>query len=308
MKEERFLERLKRWRLYKDPYLGLGIGDDAALYGDFLLTKDLLVEGVHFSLELMTPYEVGRRAVLVNVSDIAAMGGYPLSMLFGISFSGDEGIFREISEGARRVCEEWGINLIGGDMVGSPGPIFISITLLGKASRPLMREGARPGDLIFVTGTLGDGSMGLEVLKKGLGEEFPYLSLRYKNPIPRVREASIISSLDLASSLMDLSDGLSIDIRRLLGDLGAEICLKNLPLSDEYKKAASRLLPQEDLYEYALYGGDDYELLFTAAPEKLDMVKKLPFRVSLIGKVVEKGFFLVDDARRPFDERGYRHF
>ena len=308
MKEERFLERLKRWRLYRDPYLELGIGDDAALYGGLLLTKDLLVEGVHFSLELMTPYEVGRRAVLVNISDVAAMGGYPLSMLLGISFGGDEEVFREITEGARRVCEEWGINLIGGDMVGSPGPIFISITLLGKASKPLRREGARPGDLIFVTGTLGDGAMGLEVLKKGLEEEFPYLSLRYKNPTPRVKEASIISSLDLANSLMDLSDGLSVDIRRLLGNLGAEIYPKNIPLSEEYRKASSKLFPGRDLYECALYGGDDYELLFTAAPEKLDMIKKLPFRVSLIGRVIEKGFFLVDGVRRSFDERGYRHF
>ncbi len=310
-KELRFLKRLKKKRYPKIPHVDLGIGDDCALIQGLLISKDMFVEGVHFTKDVLTPYEIGRKALLVNISDIAAMGGVPLAFLFAISFPGDEGIFESILEGVERVSDEFGLSMLGGDMSGSGGGIAISITILGRSSNPIRRDGVKEGDLVFVTGTLGDSSMGLELIRKGKGREFPYLVWRHKNPTPRVREGALLSSLGFVSSMIDVSDGLSVDLTRIVepSGLGFRLYWDKIPLSREFVMAAD-FIEESDPSRFVLYGGEDYELLFTVPKDSIGLAAKLPFPVALIGEVVREGYTLVKDGKEvPINPAGgYSHF
>ena len=226
-----------------------GIGDDAAVLQtgeNLLVTTDQLVEGVHFKREYASLEQIGRKAISVNISDIAAMGGNPkwavlcLALPRALSLREIQNLVKGIVDGAA----SFGVKIVGGDLSCAES-IAISLTLLGDApSSPLLRSGARVGDQIWVTGTLGDSAAGLEALKRELSA--PFLIGKHLNPSPRLEEGQILSKKGLARSLMDLSDGLGSDLNRLCREsgVGARIYSARLPLSEPLRCLAPLLEDQ----------------------------------------------------------------
>jgi len=293
----------------------VGIGDDTAIIKDgdnyLLITKDLLIEDVHFKIGF-DPFLLGRKSMAVNISDIASMGGEPLYSLFGVGFPKDlswEWIKR-FMEGLKNICEEHNVFLIGGDTCSSP-KLFISITLIGKTDKPVLRSSAKEGDYIYVTGNLGDSGAGLYILLKELSFEEPhlkYLVERHLNPSPKVKEGRFLRKI--ASSMIDLSDGLSIDLHNLCREsrVGALIYADEIPVSQELRKFCEKL--GEDPLKFAIQGGEDYELLFTTS-EKLEDSVMEKFSIKLIGKIEkeEKGIRILRNGREELLPRsGWEHF
>ena len=278
-----------------------GIGDDAAVIkkdGSTLLlfTTDMLVENVHFTRE-MSFFDIGRKAVGVNLSDIAAMGGSPGYAFASIGIREDmsAGDIRELYEGMLSHAREYGVLILGGDTNRSPESFVLNICLTGEVEkdRLCLRSTARPGDSIFVTGTLGNSALFLEK-----GEYFPVK--------PRLKEAEALLDIAKPTSMIDISDGLAKDLKRLCGSsgAGAEILREEIPAAE----GAS--------LETALSGGEDFELLFTApAGREKKLLSEFPaktgVRLSLIGRINNKdeGIFIVDkkNRRKPL-EGGYAHF
>lgn len=263
----------------------LGIGDDAAAILPstnqlLLLTTDSLIEGVHFDPAFSTFQEVGYKSVMVNVSDIAAMGGTPRSILISLGLTNRQTVeeIDRLYKGIERASRETGLDLVGGNIAFSTGPFFISPTVVGEVPKKemLTRAGAGEGDHLFVTGTLGDAAAGLALLKKGL-ETHPFARLvrRYRAPQARWREGRLLAKARIPSAMIDLSDGLSSDLGHLMkrSGLGAEIEAARIPLSASLRRAALQM--GVDPIEYALNGGEDYELLFSVPDRKLKRLEQL---------------------------------
>lgn len=309
------------------PGVVAGVGDDAAVLRtgggrDLLVTADMLVEQVHFDLSFTAFRDLGYKALAVNLSDIAAMGGSPENYLVSIALPPHfnmedmEELYRGMDE-AGRPCKA---GLVGGDTVASPGPLVISVTLLGRASRgkAVLRSGAAPGDGLYVTGTLGDSAAGLEILKAGKREGsgdagMEYLIQRHLRPEARVRAGRLLGGKGLASAMIDISDGIASDVRHITerSGCGAEINLDALPLSDELLSFAGR----KNAVKYALGGGEDYELLFAARPGAEDALgaagKAAGITFTRVGTITGgEGVFAVDSkgSRKPLKGRGYEHF
>ncbi|TAK02735.1 MAG: thiamine-phosphate kinase [Candidatus Manganitrophaceae bacterium] len=267
----------------------LGIGDDAAAILPsskqyLLLTTDSLIEGVHFDPAFSTYQEVGYKSVMVNVSDIAAMGGAPRYFLISLGLTNRQSVkeIDQLYKGIEKGSREAGLDLLGGNIAFSTGPFFISPTVLGEVPKKelVKRSGAREGDGLYVTGTLGEAAAGLALLQKGIETgRFARLVRRYRAPQARWREGRLLAKGRIASAMIDLSDGLSSDLGHLMrqSGLGAEIEAALLPLSSPLRAAALQM--GTDPLEYALHGGEDYELLFSV-PER--NIKKLE-------KMIEKG-------------------
>lgn len=249
--------------------LPLGIGDDCAAArvppGELLLTTtDLLIEQVHFRRDWTTPRELGRKSVAVNVSDIAAMGGTPRQLFLGIGVPADFPLteIEDFLQGVLAAAAEYGATLAGGDTCRSPGPLFISVTAQGSVppQQLLTRSGARPGDAIYVSGTLGDSALALRQLQAGR-VPIPELARRHHDPRARVELGRQLAAGQLASAMIDLSDGLLGDLGHILAASGVGASLQPglLPRS----AALSQALPDAEQQELALTGGEDYELLFT---------------------------------------------
>lgn len=298
-----------------------GIGDDSAVViprdRPLLLTTDMMTEGVHFDLGFTTCFQIGFKLVSVNVSDIYAMGGIPRFVLLDLAMEKktDERCIESFFDGVQRAMNVYLVRLIGGDLSSSESGMAVSATLMGYAEKPVMRSGARPGDRIYVTGTLGDSACGLELLKRigrplsietGERTESPlsWLTMRpllKRHLLPEARRPGRIAKA--ATAMIDVSDGLFIDLSRLCDEsgVGARIYMRHLPLSREMKKAAAAL--GLGPYTLATSGGEDYELLFTAPPNrKVDAVR--------IGEITESGRVFVDRSgkERPFSPEGYRHW
>jgi thiamine-monophosphate kinase len=296
-----------------------GIGDDAAVLRftgkNLLATSDMMLEGVHFDLRLVTPFQLGFKVVSVNVSDIYAMGGKPSFALLDIAAPGDtdDSLLEGLFEGVRAGARSYGVFVVGGDISSSIKGLVLSASILGHAARPVLRSGARPGDKLYVTGSLGQSACGLELLRRigrpvELGRPLnrplkwavmgPLLK---KHLMPEAREPSGV--LKAATSMIDLSDGLLMDLTRLCDEsrVGARLYISRLPVSGETKAAAAFL--GLDPYRLAVSGGEDYELLFTAPPRR--MVK-----AHLIGEITASGRFVVDEhgAEGPMEPKGYEHF
>jgi thiamine-monophosphate kinase len=260
------------------PDVLLGIGDDAAAVawegGTLLLTTDTLLEGIHFRRSTATLREIGAKALAVNVSDIAAMGGEPRYALLALALPPTlaVGDVDELYAGLLETAERHGVTLVGGDTCAAPGGVVLSVTLVGRvAGAPLRRSGARPGDAILVTGTLGAAAAGLAVLERGPGAVPPALAETvvrpHRVPTPRVAESGVIRASGWATAMIDLSDGLATDLGHIAAEsgVGARIDVDALPLSDGTRAIAGAL--GADPVGWALSGGEDYELLFTAAAE-----------------------------------------
>jgi len=295
-----------------------GIGDDAAVVrcgkDRILLSKDLLIEEVHFLQEIHPPRLLGRKSLSVNISDIAAMGGRPESALLGLGLPPDisPDWVKEFFSGFRSCLKENKIFLIGGDISRSK-KIVISVTITGKAGKILRRSGAASGDAVYVSGSLGDAAFGLELLKKRNHPDENHTQSRlfqaFLDPSPRVELGNYLAENQLASALMDLSDGLSRDLPRLcsMSRTGAEITADKIPLSEALKKHSPNPL------RYAVHGGEDYELLFTVPPSKEKKILSLQDRFSLtrIGRITATPeIWLVDEngVRTGLKPEGFAHF
>ncbi len=263
----------------------LGIGDDAAAILPsakqyLLLTTDSLIEGVHFDPAFSTFREVGYKSVMVNVSDIAAMGGAPRFFLISLGLTRRQTVeeIDHLYQGIEKGSREAGLDLLGGNVAFSTGPFFISPTVLGEVPKKEMitRAGAREGDGLYVTGTLGDAAAGLALLQKGIETKpFARLVRRYRSPQARWREGRLLAKARIPSAMIDLSDGLSSDLGHVLkqSGLGAEIEADRLPLSSSLRRAALQM--GTDPLEYALHGGEDYELLFSVPESKTRKLEKM---------------------------------
>ena len=296
----------------------LGIGDDASVLKPgkklLILTKDLLVERVDFFRNLHPPYYLGRKSLNVNLSDVAAMGGRPRFALLGLGFPPETEIrwVREYLRGFKRAARETGVSLVGGD-ISKAAEIVISVTVLGEAGLPVSRGGGKPGDLLFVSGSLGDAQAGFRLLNRGfrLGRNRKAAPLlqAFLNPVPQLRLGRELSRRRLASAMIDLSDGLSVDLMHLCeaSGVGAVIELEKVPLSSEI-----RAFVREPLL-LALHGGEDFQLLFSAPPENRAALLKLSrvYSIAEIGHLTaRKGIFVVNGEKRRtrLKPKGYEHF
>jgi thiamine-monophosphate kinase len=278
--------------------LVLGIGDDAALLRDtdklLVVTTDLLVENTHFRMDITEPYLLGWKSAAVNISDIAAMGGKPAYAFISMGLPDvDTTVVEGIYDGLRDVCTAFHCAIAGGDTVGSSLGIVINVTVLGEVEPELAakRSGAKAGDAIIVTNTLGDSRAGLGLLlKHGLDESRGislFLVERHLKPMPRVNEARAAVRTGKVHSMMDLSDGLSMDITGLCtaSGVGARVHADRLPISDDLAGVAESLNADPELL--AASGGEDYELLLTCAASDVAMVLTAVPSATVIGEIVD---------------------
>lgn len=320
------IQRIKEGLPLPPEQVILGIGDDAAALRHppgslVIITSDMFLEGIHFDRALSTKFQIGFKALSVNISDIAAMGGSPTAALISIGLPANISVkdVNSIFEGIEESAKEYGVSIIGGDTCRSRSGIILSITVLGNVEEDLMvrRSGAKLGDAIFVTGTLGDSTMGLELLKTRLQTPDPRLQTlieRHLLPRPRVKEGEIIAKNRWATSMIDISDGLASDLCHICDEsgIGAEINLEKIPISMELRKIANKL--KKDPISYALTGGEDYELLFTVPEDKIEEVIKARIGerhlATMIGNVIKDDRVLIDkDGRRhTLFPTGYNHF
>ncbi|WP_417914965.1 thiamine-phosphate kinase [Candidatus Electronema sp. JM] len=277
MNERELIEHIRQLAGGGAAGLLLGIGDDCAVIEKdretaWLLTMDTLVESVHFRRDWHPPELLGRKTVAVNVSDIAAMGGRPLFALLslGLPANFSQDWVKQFSQGLAEACREYGCLLIGGDTVCCPERISLTLTVIGemRKERVLYRQGAQPGDTVFVSGPLGWSAAGLALLQAGKtleDEKWRQLLLAHLNPQPRVELGRFLAETGLVHSMMDMSDGLATDLAQLCkaSRVGAVLEADLLPGSDGLAAAAKFL--HEDALRWMISGGEDYELLFTAA-------------------------------------------
>lgn len=303
----------------------VGIGDDTAaikVSGKKLLlfTSDSLVEDVHFKWDYTSPFQVGWKALVVNISDVAAVGGNPTHCLVSLALPSDteRNLVREVYRGLKKAASKYRVGIVGGDTVRAPS-FIITVSLLGEVKREniVLRSGAKPGDLIYVTGQLGSSGAGLACLKAPNGKVKPkirqFLIKKHLIPSPRLVEGQKIASSQIATSMIDLSDGLASDLHRLTEEskVGAVLWEDEFPTAPATEQLAKVM--GKSLLEWILYGGEDYELLFTVPPNKKEKLKQtLGFPHTLIGEIVDRdqGIYLKKRGgnRTKIEDGGYNHF
>lgn len=303
----------------------IGIGDDAAVTLPSprqlqLLTADMLVEKVHFDLKTTTPWQLGYKAIAVNLSDIAAMGGTPKHVVISIALPKhtDLDFVVNLYQGMKEICREFGVNIIGGDTVSSPHDLVLNVTASGEVepTNLVRRSGAHPGDIIAVTGTLGNSAVGLDLLIRGDWEDYEFawpLVTAHLTPRPQVKAGRAVAGVG-ATSMDDISDGLASEVNEIAAASGVGMLIseEDIPLSSELIKAAKSL--DKSAVDYALYGGEDFQLIFTISPEKYNLLAELDLgvKVTAIGNVTEKeaGVLIVgkDGNKTALEPRGYNHF
>lgn len=308
--------------------LVVGVGDDAAvldLGGPMLtiITTDMLAEGTHYRLDLVTPYQLGWKSVASNISDIAAMGGLPTWTLISLGLKPDTdiGFVDEIYRGLVECAERFESKIIGGDTISVRQDSVIGICQMGKIEPNLIarRSGASPGDRILVTGWLGNSRAGLELLLRFGMEEAAqlhgWLVSQHLTPIPRVLEARAAVATNAVRAMMDISDGLGADLPKLCkaSGVGAVVYASKLPISSDLQSAAERL--GMDTLELVVGGGEDFELLMAVRPRDVKKVIKAikegtGTRVTEIGEFTEDKtveIVMPDGSKRPL-WGGWEHF
>lgn len=328
--EFELIERLARSLNKPGANVIVGIGDDAAVIEvgtpDYLLfTTDMLVENIHFSRTYATGYQIGWRSMAANISDIAAMGGLPGVAAISLGVVGEAEVewVEDLYKGMQELAAKYGVDIIGGDTVSSP-QIIINIALTGKVSisNLSLRSHAQLCDLILATGDFGGSAAGLEVLQKKSEEKkdtinYDYVVSRHLTPEPRINASQIIASHPLCHALTDSSDGLASDLRNigLASGVGAKVYANKIPIHEATKKVAE--LANKSPLEFALQGGEDYELVFTMPPDaaldvKSEVEEKLKLPVSIIGEIVakEQGITILhpDGNTETLTKFGYNHF
>ncbi|HMA68939.1 MAG TPA: thiamine-phosphate kinase [Candidatus Mcinerneyibacterium sp.] len=302
--EFQFINRIKKKS--KNRNVIVDIGDDCAVteYNDdsyHLYTTDMLVEGDHFSLDYFSPYQIGIKVMESNASDIAAMGGKPVYSLISLSLKEDttvefiDGVYNGINE----ICERYNFDLIGGDTTHGD-KIVISLTLIGQVDKNKLklRSAAEIGDLIVVSGPLGGSTAGLKLFLNTI-DGFDEIKKYHTNPISEIKNLPKI--LPVAKAMEDVSDGLASEIRNIckMSKVGAKIFREKIPLNKGIKKSSSLL--DDDPYDYALFGGEDFKLVYTV--NKNDRHK---IYGTVVGEIIKGEKILLDG--KELKNYGYDHF
>lgn len=297
-----------------------GIGDDCAVIPwddskSLVVTTDLLVEDVHFLRDRISAYDLGYKALAVNLSDVAAMGATPAATFLSLGLPAD-GIGVEWCDRFFEGYRSLGVPLLGGDTTAAPQGIVINITVLGMAEndRIKRRSGAEAGDLIVVTGPLGDSAAGLQALLTGLPPtpEITALIEAHHRPRPHLAEGKWLGRETGVHALMDVSDGVASDLRHILraSGIGAEINTSSLPVSDRLQQVATE--QGWNAIELALTGGEDYVLLGTVAPARFEelqarFTEQFGRPLTVIGRCVAGPAEIRHDGK-PLDFSGFKHF
>ena len=313
----------------------MGVGDDVAVVKTkaeeyLLLTCDILIEGTHFTKETITPCQLGKKVVAINVSDIAAKGGIPKQALISIGLPKDTKVVyvEQIYRGIKEQSKKFNIDIVGGNTALSKDKIFIDLFLVGeiKPDLLLLRSGAKPDDKILVTGNLGDSSAGLKIIEnQDLKLEDIKFEKKYKtklkqahlSPNPRVLESRIIAKSNFANSMMDISDGLSSDLAKICeaSNVGAIIWEEKIPVSKETLAFAKSI--GKSPFNFALHGGEDYELLFTIPKENVEIIikkiqRETKTKVTEIGEIKDRKFGIkivkTNGEMTPLNTYGWNHF
>lgn len=324
------IKRLRRDTIILPAGVRVGIGDDTAVLelapDRFLLaTTDMLIEGEHFLRTTTTPRALGYKALAVNLSDIAAMGGVARHALVAIGIPDDREVeeIEEIYAGIKELARQYQVNIVGGDTVHSPQGLVINITVLGEVEPEnlTLRSAARVGDKILVTGDLGGSHAGLTVLLAEKDLQVPPAVARqaiheHFYPQPRLKEIRALLRTGAVRAVNDISDGLAKDLLEIVeaSQVGAELWPEAIPRSPSTREVARAA--GKDSLDFALYGGEDFELVLTVAPEAVEKVlasgREAGISLSVIGeiKLQEEGLTLCwpDGRREPLPPGGWDHF
>lgn len=306
----------------------LGIGDDCAVLpmndtDDLLVTTDMLMEDVHFLRDKITPWQLGYKSVAVNLSDVAAMGGTPLGTFLSIAIPPgiDVEYLDEFMNGYRAISDKYATPLCGGDTTKSVKHLAVNVAVIATCPKgqAKLRCSARTGDLVCVTGFVGDSAGGLHTILHHVepsSADVDYLLQRHCTPEPRVHEGMALLGFSGVHAMMDISDGIASDLVHILKASGksARIELQQLPLSEPLRRVCRQYNWRAE--HLAVGGGEDYELLFTVAPEQLPEIQKqfktkFNTSVSVIG-AIEDGTpeirWYKNGQKTIFSETGFNHF
>lgn len=300
-----------------------GIGDDAAVFAidktrAGLLTIDTLVDNVHFDLSYTSFEDLGHKAMAANLSDIAAMGGIPVLAVVSITIPRDVRLkdIEKIYAGMARLAKKYGVAICGGDTIsGKQLSLTIAVYGEGRKNNIGLRSGAKAGDAILVTGSLGASQAGLDLLKSKIKDQKSKLTKKHLRPEPRVKEAQLLASKFKLHGMIDISDGLASELHHIAKESRVGIIIDQgaLPVADEAITVANIL--KKDPIEYCLYSGEEYELLFTLpagqAVEAKIILSRAGTPCSIIGQVVKgNGVRMIgrDLKTVKVPDRGYRHF
>lgn len=321
------IDRIRSRKISYDEDIVLGIGDDCAVLrrGPVLevLTTDCLVEGSHYEPGWLSMNDIGWKAQAVNVSDVAAVGGIPKHALVTLFLPGDFTTKQadDLYDGLEQCGDETGVVVVGGDIVKIDGPFAISVALSGVCERDeiVLRSGARRDDTIVVTGSLGEASVGLRVLRQtdrsAAGEAVDACIRRFQRPVPRLKESRAIIQDLQPTSMIDISDGLLLDLWHIMdaSNVGAVLEGHNIPIGTGVVDFFGG--NREEALSQALAGGEDYELLFTINSrfeDKLpEVAERLGTRLTPIGKITTKGAgvrLAGEDGERDLERGGFDHF
>lgn len=316
-----FLKKIQKHfnKKINDKSITVQNGDDCFCFksgkANICITKDILIEDSHFKKDWILPEQLGEKAIEVNISDIAAMGSIiPKFVFIGLGFPPglSQKYLNDLYKGFEKACDRYQVILAGGDTVKSD-KITVSITVIGKTQEKIiLRSGAQIGDLIGVTNTLGDAGAGLDLLynygaEYKYNKEEKYLISRHNGPKARLKEASKIARY--LTSMTDSSDGLYISLNLIMeaSNKGANIDCEKIPVSEEIIKT---IKSKDKIIDYALFGGEDYELVFTVPKNKASLLQKICPQVSYIGEVKssKKVKYFYNGKEKKFKYKGYKHF
>lgn len=323
-----FIKKISRGCLIRPQNIIKAIGDDAAAFIPtphevMLVTTDLLVERIHFFRNTTSGFNLGYKALSVNLSDIAAMGGIGREAFISIGVPENCSVdfLEDLYNGMKRLAAEFGLNLLGGDTTRSKTDLIINILVLGSAFEKeiLYRNTAQPGDIICSTGFLGDSRAGLHLITNNMeldSDEFRALRDAHIIPKPYLREGRFLARQGGVHAMIDVSDGLSSDIAHIAeqSNVGIRLYSEKIPVSDHLEKFCARF--DFDPVEYALAGGEDYTLLCTISPDKVDHIaanylKRFRNPLYQIGEITDSGkmeLILWDGQIRSFTPSGWNHF
>jgi len=309
------IARIRRQARRGDGVL-IGIGDDCSILRipknhEVLVTTDFSLEGIHFRREWHPPDSVGHRCLTRGLSDIAAMGGEPFAVFLSLALPPDlpPAWVDKFMSGLLKLAARFDVTLAGGDTAQSPGGVLADIVVLGSVpkGKAILRSGARPGDRVYVTGELGGSTGVLDLLLKGKEKLRPRDFASHFYPEPRIEVGRFLREHNLASAMIDISDGLSTDLAHVCEEsgVGAEISAEAIP-----RARIGRPSGEVDLH-FTLHGGEAYELLFAAHPRKRVPARIASVRITEIGHIThEKKMFLIDGkgVRSELRPQGWQHF
>lgn len=323
------IERIKKIVPLAKSNIIQGIGDDTAVLkvsdqNWLLATCDIQIEDTHFQMKYNSPYQIGRRAMTVNLSDIASMGGRPTYAMVSAGLSPNLKVetFDDLFQGMSDTLTEHSAFIIGGNLAHTTDKLIIDVFLLGEISpdQIVLRNGAKPGDRIFLTGTLGSSAAGFNVLEnfgKDYPREYSHFVQSHLEPVAKINAGRMIAQSGYATAMIDISDGLASDLKHICdnSNVGAEIFEMKIPFAETMDELANKI--SKNKLGIALHGGEDYELLFTMKPdipnqiiEKISNESKT--KITEIGKILskEEGYNIITEGNQqlPLQTKGWDHF